>query len=55
MEDDTRAQWTIEPKLQEFIDRKMVIARATFAKETDEKGTKKHDAAVLCRHGPRKG
>jgi hypothetical protein len=36
MEDDKNMQWTIEPKLQEFIDRKMVIARATFAKDTDE-------------------
>jgi hypothetical protein len=36
MTNDTTKQWTIEPKLQEFIDRKMVIAQATFAKDSDE-------------------
>ena len=32
MKDDKSMQWTIEPTLQEFMDRKMVIARATFAR-----------------------
>jgi hypothetical protein len=36
MQYNTNKQWTIEPKLQEFIDRKMVIAKATFAKDADE-------------------
>jgi hypothetical protein len=34
MKDDKSMQWTIEPTLQEFMDRKMVIARATFAKDS---------------------
>jgi hypothetical protein len=32
----TSMQSTIEPELQEFMNRKMVIARATFARDTDE-------------------
>ena len=34
MKDDKSMQWTIEPTLREFMDRKMVIARATFAKDS---------------------